>query len=148
MILTDTGRLLTYLHQFGGKEPSELMALAWHDLLEDVDYDQAKSVVQDLVRAGTKWIEVGDIIKGVDELNRGAVFDIEADVRVAKLKGIVSEDWPKSEPLSLPDAERLRLAREHDMAELRRMAGLDAPIYGAAQPPINPGTIGKEIPNA
>jgi hypothetical protein len=147
MIFDETKRLLAYIHGFDKRELSDLVAVSWTDVLEDIPFDDAKAAVkQFFLTPGHGYLEITDIIEAVQFASRQTEAQIEADVRVAKIKGIVPQEWPRSKALPPAEADALLTARKKDMHDL----GLD---QGEAPPPpprrIEPpdfGTVGREVP--
>jgi hypothetical protein len=98
-------------------EVNPAIALSWSWLLEDLSLDVAKRAFASLVDAGdTSRITPAALRKYAQPHLRR----IATDVRSAKIRGLIPQDWPPTRPL--PAAAQSALAREwsatNDASEL------------------------------
>lgn len=117
MTKTEIAQLLTIVAGFDHFiVPSEVNVEAWHLALGHVDYQLAQRAVIAHYASpeGRKSITVADILIALQGEERGAMAQIEADVRSAKARGIVPKDWPARLKLEPHHATRLATAREQD----------------------------------
>jgi len=114
--------LLTILAAAEGRsEVNAAQALSWSFALEDVPVEIAKAALQDAFKAGDVYRMTPQTIRkhAGPYLRR-----LAADVRSAKLRNLVPQDWPATRPL--PPAAADRLLREfeatNDREELSPLA--------------------------
>ncbi len=125
---TEVAQLLTVASGFDRRQVDELTVTAWHQVPEiaAANYDDAVKVVvaHQTAPEAAEYFTVRHLVAGMRKAKRTA--DIEADVRSAKARGIISESWPKRMPLNFPDAEKLAELRERDRQEAARLGELGA----------------------
>lgn len=95
------------------------VATIWHQILADVDYEDAKQAVlehQTGPLAG-EYLTVKHIVDAVARANRSTTKLVEADVRAARARGIVPKDHPETQGLTDGQKARLDRARKQDLAQ-------------------------------
>lgn len=124
MNIPEITRLLTIQSGFDRRQVDELTVTAWHQVPEvaAAGYEDAVKVViaHQTAPEAAEYFTVRHLVNGLKKSKR--VADVEADVRSAKARGIIPENWPKSSPLNFRDAERLAELRERDRQEALRLA--------------------------
>lgn len=100
----------------------ELMVAGWQLALGDVSVDAAKHAVLEHYTGekAHRPITPADILASVKRAARLVPSMVEADVRSAKARGLVSKDWPDRQQLAPDVMERLAAAREADRYESTR----------------------------
>lgn len=124
MNATEATDLLTILAAAEGRsEVNAAQALSWSFALEDVPVDVAKAALQDAFKAGDEYrITPQKLRKYAGPYLRR----LAADVRSAKLRKLVPQDWPATRPL--PPAAAERLLREFEQTNDREeLASAAAP---------------------
>lgn len=121
---TQVAQLLTVASGFDRRQVDELTVTAWHQVPEiaGANYDTAVKVViahQTSPQAG-EYFTVRHLVAGLRKSARSTVEAIEADVRSAKARGLVEQDWPRRQPLTADIAEKLTAARNRERDETRR----------------------------
>lgn len=111
----ETTTLLALVASFDNRKVDEARSAAWHSILRDVDFEDAKQVVVAHFSHPNDYLTVSHITEGVLRMHRRLPKQIEADVRAARARGIVDADWPESAPLSSSAAGRLAAARAGDL---------------------------------
>jgi hypothetical protein len=99
--------LLTIIASAEGRsEVNEAQAISWAFALDDVPVEIAKHALQDAFRAGDTYRLNPQTIRkhAAPYLRR-----LAANVRSAKLRRLIPQDWPDTRPLPPAAAERLRL---------------------------------------
>ena len=123
--------------------PSDIEAAAWYLVLSDFDYADAEhAVVKHFLGPDKhKFFEVGYILDGIKEIRRLTPEKIEEDVRSAKARGFIGQDWPARQLLPVDVSERLAAARASFQTDMERLAAL-----GAGSVPFTPGAVGRDVP--
>lgn len=100
----------------------DLMVAGWQLALGDVPVDAAKQAVLEHYTGDTahRPITPADILMSVKRAARMVPSMIEADVRSAKARGLVSKDWPDRDQLPADVMQRLVEAREADRVRAAR----------------------------
>jgi hypothetical protein len=106
---------------------NDATATAWSYVLSDVSADLAKAAVLEHYSGpdAHKQLMPADIIKAVEREARLTRPLIEADVRSAKARGLVSKDWPDAQVLPEDVRARLQAAREDARAEMLALGAPD-----------------------
>lgn len=117
MDATECGELLIILGAATGREPSAAQAHGWAFALNDVPFAVGKEALRAALQSPDSGYVTPQVIrKHAQPLLRR----LAADVRSAKLRGLVAADWPERSPL--PDDVAARLAAEwaatNDLGEL------------------------------
>lgn len=113
----ETGELLIILAAATGREPSSAQAHGWAFALEDVPFPVGKEAL----RAALQSPDSGYVTPQVIRRHAQPVLRrLAADVRSAKVRGLVAKDWPEREPLPEHVAQQLaeEWARTNDLGEL------------------------------
>ena len=110
----ETTTLLALVASFDNRKVDEARSAAWHSVLRDVDFEDAKQVVLRHFAAPNDYLTVSHVIEGVLRMHRRLPKQIEADVRAARARGIVDTDWSETVPLDSAAAARLAAARAGD----------------------------------
>jgi hypothetical protein len=100
--------LLTILAAAEGRsEVNPAQAISWSFALDDIPADVAQAALREAFHAGETYrVTPQSIRKHAAPLMRR----LAANVRSARIRGLVPPDWPETRPL--PDAVRDRLAQE------------------------------------
>lgn len=114
----DVAKLLTILSGYDRRQVDDITVEAWHAVPEvaAADFTQARNVViehQTGPEAG-EYFQVRHLVAGLRRRSRTSRGDVEADVRSAKARGLIDQDWPRTQPLDPETAEKLAAARDHD----------------------------------
>lgn len=144
MNMTEVTLLNRTVSGFTRSSPSDIEAAAWYLVLRDFEYkDAEQAVISHFLGPNKhKFFEVGYILDGVREIRRLTPEKIEEDVRSAKARGFIGDDWPARQLLPADVMERLTAARarfQEDMENLRAI-GTGSPVA------FEPGRIGKDVP--
>lgn len=110
-------KLLSVLAEIDRREFNATTGQAWAWALEDVEYARGLEAAKRAMKAGEKYID----LQTIQHQLRAMQPRLEADVRSAKLRGVIPDDWPKHKPLTL--------ALE---AELRHLQKIDYSIHNDA----------------
>lgn len=94
----------------------EITTTAWTLALATVPFTVGQQAVVDHYtgKNGRRSISVRDILDAVEARGRTRQHQIDADVRSAKARGLVSRDWPMHQQLPTGVAAALAEARERD----------------------------------
>jgi hypothetical protein len=114
MNVEEAARIITILSTADNRTLDKPTASAWALFLSDVSYSDAERAVVDLVNESREYITPKSIRDWVRQHNRQSAYEIAADVRAARARGIVSADWPDKQPLDSDARQKLSLARERD----------------------------------
>lgn len=142
----EVGKLLTIAAGFDQRKVDQITTEAWFLVpeIQSGDFEAAKAVVI-AHQTGPKaheYLSVRHVVDGLRVRARNTVGDIEADVRSAKARGLVSQDHPRREPLPEDAARRLFEARERErIAAAERLAVTD----GGS--PADIGNVGQGVPS-
>lgn len=124
---TDAAKLLTVAAGFDRRQVTEVTATAWAAALHGYDYSECEKAIiahhRDPATRG-QYLTVGHVLDRVESWGRNRTGDIEADVRSAKARGMVSSDWPDRDPLPESVAERLAAARMRERQEAERYSAI------------------------
>jgi hypothetical protein len=145
MNMTEVTLLNRTVSGFTRSSPSDIEAAAWYLVLRDFDYATAEQAVVKHFTGPNKhaFFEVGFILDGIKEINRHLPHQIEDDVRSAKARGLIEQDWPRNEPLPAEVSARLREARQSFERQMDAITG--RPVHELRS--IDFGGIGKRAPN-
>lgn len=114
---------------------------AWLLALGGVSYEAAKDATVEHFtgpNAGERF-GVHHLLAITNRAGRSSVAAIEADVRSAKARGMISRDWPDGQQLPPAMLERLSRSRAAEQATARHMAALE--VSDGVQ--VNLGQIGR-----
>jgi hypothetical protein len=117
MNLQDIAKLMTIAAAYDGRIVVDQLSIqAWHELLAPFEFEQAKDIViaHQIGQDRHRVLHVGDIREALDVRANRTRNQIEADVRSAKARGIISRDWPEAKELDIADAARLQELRDRD----------------------------------
>lgn len=132
----DAANLLKLLSATDGRASSKETATAWAFALDDISYADALQALRAHQRGEHRHEffshnHIRDFIEGRDRSDRRArrldPDQVEADVRSAKLRGLLPADWPRGQALTPEVTERLAAART---AEVARIEAFNAAAYG------------------
>lgn len=119
----ETATALTIAAGFDNRRVDDVMVAAWLEVLGEYDLPTVKQAIIDHHRDPVTrhaYLNVGHVLDRVERAKRARSRDIEADVRSAKARGLVSKDWPDRQQLAPDVMERLAAAREADRYESTR----------------------------
>jgi hypothetical protein len=107
MNATDAAKLLSVLAELDRREFNAITAQAWAWALDDIPYNLGLQAAKNAYKAGS-YVDIAAIERQITRMRP----QIESDVRAAKLRGLVADDWPKTQPI--PDAamDKLVAARK------------------------------------
>ncbi len=111
----ETARLLTAASGFDRfMRADELTTTAWQMALRDVPYELAETALVAHYSGDNahKQLMPADILRAVSREARLLPFQVEADVRSAKARGLVAASWPRGEVLSADVRARLGELRD------------------------------------
>jgi hypothetical protein len=127
---TQVAQMLTIASGFDRRQVDELTVTAWHRVpdVAAADYDTAVAVVvaHQTSPQAAEYFSVRHLVAGLRRVRRTSDVDVEADVRSAKARGIVPQDWPKRQPLTPEAFAALAKAREKDRQEAVRLGELQS----------------------
>lgn len=95
-------KLLAILSTVDKREFDATTAQGWAWALDDIPYSLALAAAKKALTHG--YVDIPAIQKQIRTMR----LSIESDVRAAKLRGLIPDEWPRSQPL--PDAVMDRLA--------------------------------------
>lgn len=104
MDIQDAGKLLTLIAAAEGREVNAAMAQGWAMYLDDIPFEVAEKAFHDAIHAG-------EIIRAPQIIRRYAGVHLRrlaANVRSAKLRRYIPQDWPENRPLPPIALDRLR----------------------------------------
>lgn len=110
---TEVAQLLTLASAFDRRKVDEPTVHAWWAVLRDFDYRLAEQAIIEH-QAGPlrkEYLTVGHVADAVRTASRQNPEQIEVDVRSAKARRWIPEDWPRRQPLPADMAARLAEAR-------------------------------------
>lgn len=128
MNTSDAAKLLTVAAGFDRRQVTDVTATAWAAALDGYTYAECERAVIAHHRdpaTRTSYLTVGHVLDRVESAARASSADVETDVRAAKARGIIPQDWPRREPLTPEAAYQLRAARERDRQEAIRHTQLE-----------------------
>lgn len=114
--------LLRFMSTLDNRIVDEDRVEGWFVLLHDVDKSEAAQVVVDHYKTTRDYLTPLDILDGIKRLNRRMPKQIEADVRSARARGLISRDWPETDPLPADVMARLTAARSSDRDTSERLS--------------------------
>lgn len=118
----ETTTLLALVASFDNRKVDEARSAAWHSILREVDFEDAKRVVVAHFAHPNEYLTVSHITEGVLRMHRRLPKQIEADVRAARARGIVDSDWLENVPLAADAAARLAAARSGDREQSEQLS--------------------------
>lgn len=116
----DAAKLLAVAAGFDNRRPDDLATAAWLELLGDFTYEQCRAAIVAHYRDPAtrhQYLTAAHVLDRVEAGERTSVDEVEADVRSAKARGIIAQDWPRRQPLTPEATYRLRAARERQRRE-------------------------------
>lgn len=118
----EAATLLAIASGFDRRQVTEVTARAWSLALEGRDYAECeRAVIQHFKDPATRgeYLTIGHVLDRIDSEQRLGASAIAADVRSAKARGMIGQDWPVKEPL--PERVRIELqaARIRELAEAK-----------------------------
>lgn len=119
MNIEDTAKLMTIAAAYDGRIVVDPLSIqAWHEILEPFVYEEAKDVViaHQISPDRHRVLHVGDIREALGVRARRGRSQIEADVRSAKARGIITAEWPPAQELESEAMHALTEARQHEAA--------------------------------
>ncbi|MEW1706966.1 hypothetical protein AB0230_06965 [Microbacterium sp. NPDC089190] len=123
MNTSEAAKLLTVAAGFDRRQVTDVTATAWAAALKGHTYSECERAIIAHHRdpaTRTTYLTVGHVLDRVEAGDRTSAADVETDVRAAKARGIIVQDWPRREPLTPEAAYKLRAARERDRQEAIR----------------------------
>lgn len=117
MNIIEVGKLLAVAAGFDNRHADDLQTAAWHELLGGYTYTQCHAALIGHYRdpdTRHKYLTAAHILDRLEIAERGKTYDIEADVRSAKARGLIDDSWPRREPLPPDVAALLKIARQND----------------------------------
>ena len=118
MQLAEVGKLLAIIRSFDNRRLDESTARAWKIMIDkhvpDAEFEEAQEVVLDWFAHENPYFEVRHLLEGLRKRYRRHPAQVEADVRSAKARGLVDQDWPSRKVLPFTVAKRLDEARRRD----------------------------------
>lgn len=97
--VTEAGQLLTITAAVTGRTPTAAQAQGWAWALDDLPYPVAEQALRTALAEGETYITPPTIRRHA----RAHLRRLAADVRSARIRGLVPRDWPETRPLP-PDA--------------------------------------------
>lgn len=114
---TEIGKLLTFVSGYDRRQVDPVTIHAWFAVPEiaAAEYEQAMAVaISHHSEPGTGYFDTRALVAGLRQVTRRSLADVAADVRSAKARGLIAQDWPKTVPLMADVMEKLTAARERD----------------------------------
>lgn len=114
---------LTIAGGFDNRRVDDITVAAWMEVLGGYDLATVKQAILEHHRdPATRhaYLTVGHVLDRVERIKRLRSLDVEADVRSAKARGLVSKDWPDRDQLPADVMQRLVEAREADRVQAAR----------------------------
>lgn len=127
---TDAAKLLAVASGFDRRQVDELTAAAWASALDGYSYSECERAIVAHHRdpaTRLQYLTVGLVLDRLEQNQRTRRTDVEADVRSAKARRLIDENWPAREPLPTEAAYKLAAARERDRLEAVRLTEIEAP---------------------
>lgn len=103
---TEALKLLAVLAEIDRREYNATTAQAWAWALDDIPYNLGLKAAKHAFKAGN-YVDIAAIEREVTKMRP----QIEAEVRAAKLRGLIPDTWPKSQPIPDTAMEKLIEAR-------------------------------------
>lgn len=107
MNATDAAKLLSVLAELDRREFNAVTAQAWAWALDDIPYNLGLQAAKNAYKAGT-YVDIAAIERQITRMRP----KIESDVRAAKLRGLIPDDWPKTQPIPDHAMDKLITARK------------------------------------
>lgn len=145
MQLAEVGKLLTIIASFDNRRLEESTARAWKMMLDrevpDAELDDATEVVLDWFANENPYFEVRHLVTGLKRKMRIANGVRQADVRSAKARGLIGQDWPEGKPVPRDVRVALSQARARDKIEQLKLEGeYDPSVHGTV-----PLEVGRRV---
>lgn len=125
---SDVVKTLTIAAGFDNRRVDDVMTAAWLELLGDFTFEQCRAAVLDHYRdpkTRHQYLTAAHVLDRVEAYARAQSGDVETDVRSAKARGLIGQEWPKRKPLPADVALSLQTARDRDRAEAARYAEIE-----------------------
>ena len=130
MQLAEVGKLLAVIRSFDNRKLDESTAYAWKLLIDrefpDATLEESTEVVLDWFGTANPYFEARHLLDGLRRKRRRFAREIEADVRAAKMRGLLRKDWPSRQALPLDVERKLAEARAAD-SEIAAAHALEGP---------------------
>lgn len=142
----ETRRLLGYISAgYDNRTLSEATAQVWAEELGHVDFETAKEAVRSHFQRPKprEYLSLDVLLDQIKINTRQTPQAIEEDVRSAKARGLIDQDWPRRAALPADIATRLFEARQGFAEQVRAIEG--RPVHELRA--IDFGGIGKRVPN-
>lgn len=133
---TEVAQLLTLASAFDKRKVDDPTVLAWHAVLKNFDYGLAEQAVIEH-QAGAlrrEYLTVGHVVDAVRAASRQNPEQIEVDVRSAKARRWIPQDWPRRQPLPADMAARLAEARTGARVAAEAFGELEAGVPAVELP--------------
>lgn len=83
---SETAQILTLISQYNGMTVDKARALAWHDMIGDLGYNDVVEAVKHHFRTSKEWVQPGHLLDGVKALQAAR------DARQISVRRVVVED--------------------------------------------------------
>jgi hypothetical protein len=142
----EIGQLLTVAGGFDNRKVDRVSVEAWALVPEIVQarYEDALAAVV-AHQTGPKrheYLTVSHIVDALRAGERQSDYEVEADVRSAKARGMIGADYPPRQPLPHDVRHALATIRERE----NRHAQTLAVDFLEPATPVELGQVGKEVP--
>jgi hypothetical protein len=143
---SEVGKLLTIASGFDRRDVDPITIESWSRVPEiiNADFEEAAAAVvahQTGPHAG-EYLTVNHIVSALAAGERRAQYQVEADVRSAKARGMIGADYPPRQPLPHDVRHALATIRERE----NRQAQTLAVDFLEPATPVELGQVGKEVP--
>jgi hypothetical protein len=133
----EAATLLAMLSSIDNREVDAVRAQGWAFALDDIPFDVAKLALHDALHAD----DIGYIDhKAIRRFAAPHIRRIARDVKSAKIRGFIPDEWPDTRPLPAPITARLVAEWETNNNPISEIA---APNPGGT----DLGEIGRRIPD-
>lgn len=125
MTKTEVAKLLVIAAGFDNRRLDDVQTAAWIELLGGYSFGACRAAILDHYRdekTRHQYLTAAHVLDRVEQSERSKSTDVETDVRSAKARGIIPQDWPRREPLTPEAAFKLQAARDADRAEAIRLS--------------------------
>ena len=139
----EIGMLLTLAAGFDNRKVDNVSVSAW-ELIPEIaaaSYEDAKTAVIEHHRGPRRheYLSVGHMVDALQVAERNSDYEIEADVRSAKARGLIESSWPNRQPLPADVKHGLQSMRELDRRNAAAFSELDV-LEGR---PVDVGDVGR-----
>lgn len=144
-VRADITKALAFASGFDQRKPSRAAVEAWACIPEiaAASYQQLEAVIIAHHRGPNRheYLSVAHIVDALQVVERNSLYEIEADVRSAKARGLITSDWPTRRPLPDDTQHQLATIRERE----NRQANAHLELDFLEPNPVDVGHVGRRV---